>query len=170
MIFFSNKETIGYNNFIELKSIQMKDYWNNLSTEEYNILSKNISDGRLNMSIESKNKRKENITIAFKNSEKRQKFVDSMHYTRNGVDNPASKTYLWFGEIIVKSEFLKICKKENLTEIQIKNLFDTRTDCKILHEEKNKIYGETICPICNAKTNKKPSSFKRWHFDNCKGK
>lgn len=37
------------------------------------------------------------------------------------------------------------------------------------NSKKNRVYDDGVCPHCN-KTGNLTSSFKRWHFENCKMK
>lgn len=149
-------------------SMITSNYWNNITQEEYAKRASAISQGRFNMSDVAKLTRKNNIVESFKHSDARKKYNEKMKLDRIGHSNPAAKNICWRGNIMSKMDFeLNVGK---LTPELIDAILKA-DDCYFLYDiNKVKIYDIVVCPYCNAQSNpnKKPSSFKRWHFENCK--
>lgn len=144
-------------------SSALKEYYINAPRE---IISEKNRKARLNTSEESKAARKEKIQELYK-SGKYDYIFKRYSEERKGIDNPAAKLITWMGIVYTKmkfeSEFGKIDSPD------IKDCFDNRSDCFIMYTDDIE-YSRTECPHCGKFTDKKPSSFKRWHFDNCKKK
>jgi hypothetical protein len=170
--FYANKDTIEYLECTQRQSKNMKNFWANMTEDHYREYCKKISDGRLNMPEDTKKLRAIRVGESFKKSSKRKKFVEDMKIKRLGINNPASKPVKWMGEIMPIMEFTKLCKKNKYSKEFIENAFLLRDDCEYLFDQTPKKYPAVTCPHCGQTSdeNKKPSSFKRWHFDNCKGK
>lgn len=140
----------------------------NLTAEEKDRRSKLISAGRHAMSQEAKEKRAKNITEAFKASEKRKKFNSDMRIKRLGVNNPNARIVTWLGEKFNQRDFKKFVKENNITKEELEYNFLNKPDC--YYPPSKAKHRETVeCPHCLA-IGKNNSTFKRWHFKNCKQK
>ena len=159
------KETWKNKSEEEMKkfSDKMKSVWENSSDEYKKEFSLKVSNGRLNMSEEAKQLRKENFIKSRNNNiEKYLKIWNKFSEERKSINNPAAKLIKYFDKIYTKSEFeSKFGKIEK---------FENDINFKKLYTETNTNYETIICPYCGKTCNKKPSSFKRWHFENCKNK
>ncbi len=146
-----------------------KNYWNNISDEDRQKHSEAISNGRNNMSDDAKKLRGDRVREAFASSEKRKEYTKLLKIERLGIDNPASKKICWHGEILTKMQFEKTVG--DLTDDMIQYIIQ-QDDCYFLYDPYEKVIYESItCPHCGKNSNgNKQSSFKRWHFNNCKHK
>ena len=166
----------GFNNFIEEKG-EKYDNWkeklrastlNYHKTVDKKVVSERNSKARLNTSPESKARRKKKIQDNHKTG-KYQHIWDQFSEDRKGSDNPASKNIMWKGKIYNKLKFEKEIGKIDSNDV-LENI-EKRDDCYFMFDTTKKEYEILVCPHCNKKSNgNKPSSFKRWHFDNCKEK
>jgi hypothetical protein len=169
-----NRMHEGFKNFAKDKdSDRYKNWANNISESvkkalantPFNILSEKNRNARLNTSTESKERRKKKIQEVWA-SGIHDHIFKRYSEERQGLGNPACRKIFWHGTIYPKLEFEKLFGK--LTEKHIQEEFAKQTDCKILFDDIQ--YEIMSCPHCGKTTDKKPSSFKRWHFDNCKHK
>ena len=166
--FFKNKDTIEYKKYIESQSKNMLNYYGNISFE---ILSERNRKQRLNTSPESKQSRINKIREVYATGKHDELFHD-MSIKRKGIGNPAAKIIVWNGVEYPKLEFKKFLKDNNIKECDANYILDNniKTDCYRKYNTIVKQYDIMECPYCNKKanSNNKPSSFKRWHFENCK--
>jgi hypothetical protein len=137
-----------------------------MANTPFEILSERSRNARLGLSPEKKQKRAEKMALAFERG-CYDKNIERMKTERLGVGNPAARITVWFGEKYTAGQFKKLKLKKQYVE----EMFKTRDDCYRDYEEITKVYEILTCPHCNKQTaGKSPSSFKRWHFDNCKEK
>ncbi len=164
LLFFANKNTQEYKNFCELKRKQTTEYMKSISKEE---LSRINSLARLNTSKENAEHRKLKIQQLYKTG-KYNHIYEEMSKTRIGVNNPNATIIVWDNIRFTLQDFKLFCLQNNLTKEYVENRFNEYSSiCYKI--ERSKIKYDTItCPVCNKQTNKKPSSFKRWHFENCR--
>ncbi len=146
-------------------SDMVTSYWENLSEEDKKKHAVATSIGRLSMNEEAKAARREKIKEFWENNpelleERRQK----LSRERKGVDNPNARVVEYKGEKLLKKDFEK--KYGRIEE------FEGAPDFKKLYVETEKTYPVYECPHCGKQSspNKKPSSFLKWHFDNCRYK
>jgi hypothetical protein len=172
--FIEDKDSESYHNWKQKLSESAKLRYNEMSEDDRANRSLLISMGRLNMTEESKNSRRLKITESFSNSGKRKEFNENMKILRLGENNPASKIIVWEGYSYTIGELRKHARKIGISWSQIVRTLDESTNeqCYRLYEQKETNYEVLTCPYCGASTNgkNKPSTFKRWHFDNCKHK
>lgn len=169
--FHENKEDVKYLHWKEKLSAITKQRWANMSEAARKEYGKKVSQGRLSMSQEAKDRRKEKIKEKYEENYKAGKFDELFsRYSkeRMGVKNPGAKIIEWYGELYTKGNFEKLFGK--VDSEKNRKIFLNEIDCNILYEEKQIKYDILECPHCGKKsnTNNLPSSFKRWHFDNCK--
>jgi len=134
----------------------------NLTEEERKIRSQKISNGRLNMSPEAKEIRKEKIIQCYnENPEKYKEHFEKMSKEHKGSGNPMAKRVEYKGKIYSKGEFETQFGKfeEYENDPQFKKLFTEQTE-----------YQTLTCPYCGKTCNGYPNAFLRWHMDNCKHK
>lgn len=90
---------------------------------------------------------------------------------RIGKNNPNAKIVLWFGKEYTLQDFKKFCFENKLSKDYVEEMFSTNNENCVYPQYENKKYDIIICPHCKKESNtNKPSSFKRWHFENCKSK
>lgn len=166
----------GHKNFFDTKGENYNKWKENLSkstiirfaNEPFEIKSKRNSEQRKNLSPEKKLKRKIKIQEIWATG-KHDHLFEKLSEERMGINNPYAKIYVWENVKFTKSQFKKYCIDNNLTKQFLENKFLTDLTC-IEPTVIEKKYPTLQCPHCNKQTNKIPSSFKRWHFDNCKMK
>lgn len=167
---------VGLINFIANKGENYEKWKINLSKSAkirvhntpFAVFSARMSKARLNLSQEKKDQRKEKIRQVYATGKHDEMFL-KMSKDRMGIDNPAAKIYMWMGLKYNSKDFNALKKAENLSNKFLYEMFLTRDDC-IEPEKTIKKYDVLICPHCKHISDKKPSSFKRWHFNNCKQK
>jgi hypothetical protein len=143
--------------------------YENYTDEEKIEIGKKISKSRLNMTPDAKQARKEKIQSLYATG-KYQYLFDKMSEERKGAGNPAAKLIFWYGTVYTKMDFEKQFGKVNSKKIQ-NELLNNSENCKLLYDDSNLIETTITCPYCNKfNTSIKHSSFKRWHFENCKEK
>jgi hypothetical protein len=159
--FFANKESERYKKWKENLSIMLKHRLANIPKE---VLSESIRQRRLSLSPEAKEARKRKIQAVYATG-KHDHLFQKMSEERKGINNPAARKICWMGKIYAKLEFEKLFGK--ITNEKNQRILEERDDCYLLYSDDT--HHETItCPHCGQSTSKKPSAFKRWHFDNCK--
>lgn len=165
--FFNNKDSIEYQNYVEKQRRNTKLICANTPFE---VLSERNRKHRLNMSDEAKEQRADKIREVYKTG-KHDALFKKMSEDRMGVDNPAAKIIVWYDIEYTKSQFYKMLKLENIDKILAENLLNDENmpNCYKKYVDVVKEYPVDTCPYC-GKTNKKTSSFLRWHFENCKNK
>lgn len=168
-LFFKDKESEKYITYCLNQKINSTNYMNNLSLDERKIMSDKISQSRINLSPDKKNQRKLKIQEAYA-SGKHDYLFEKMSVERLGLGNPNAKIVLWFGKEYTLQDFKIFCKKNKLSKEYINEMFLTNREKCVYPQYEDKHYDIIICPHCKKESNKKPSSFKRWHFDNCKFK
>lgn len=133
-----------------------------LTKEERKERSERISNGRLNMSSEAKEIRKEKIIQCYKeNPERYQEHFNKLSKERKGSGNPMAKCVEYKGKIYSKKEFeTQFGKFED---------YENNPDFKKLFVEQTE-YQTLTCPHCGKTCNGYPNAFLRWHMDNCKHK
>lgn len=144
------------------KSEIMKERHASIPFEER---SKTMSERRLALSEEKKQRRAERCRAAYADG-KHDELFHMMSEERKSIGNPAAKIVLWDGKAMTLKDF-----KAELKNLKIPYhdaILDSRYQKKYADTEKQ--YDIIKCPHCGKESNKKPSSFKRWHFDNCKEK
>jgi len=153
-------------------SSSIKLYHSNLTDEGRRLRGAAISKGRYDMTDEAKQQRGIKIGIAFSESKSRADFIDRMKTERVGEKNPAAKVFTWFGTNYPKHKFKTLCKENGYTDEYVDLMFNTRTDCNRYVEPPMVLSPKLMCPHCNKcnDVTKKISTFKRWHFENCKMK
>lgn len=144
-----------------------KRNWANKSEDEIAELGKKISHARLNMSEEAKILRAKRFSENY-NIEKHRLTFAKMGERRKGINNPAAVIVQWRGQVRTLSSVVSsegIPRKEILRILEDPGI----EDCFIIRNTVQKDYEKITCPHCKKSTNgNKPSTFKRWHFDNCK--
>ena len=144
-----------------------KRNWANKSEDEIAEWGKKISHARLNMSEEAKILRAKRFSENY-NIEKHRLTFAKMGERRKGINNPAAVIVQWRGQVRTLSSVVSsegIPRKEILRILEDPGI----EDCFIIRNTVQKDYEKITCPHCKKSTNgNKPSSFKRWHFDNCK--
>lgn len=138
-----------------------------LANTDKKILSERNRKARLNISKESAEHRKKKIQEVYKTG-KHNKLFEQYSTQRKGYNNPAAKKILWFGKIFPKLEFEKTIGKINSNKVSE----EIRAgNCKLLFSNIKKNYQNIVCPYCKKQSNnKKPSTFKKYHLENCKEK
>lgn len=166
--FFKNKETPEYIAYVKNQSEVMKRVFTALPE---GVLSERNRQHRLNISKESAESRKIKIREVYA-SGKHDEYFKRVSNERVGVGNPHAKIIVWYGVQYTKSQFKIFLNENNITYGDACDILDnhSRIDCYRDYEDETKTYPEITCPYCNKKSINKPSSFKRWHFDNCKMK
>ena len=155
---YGNERREQYSNIV-------KNIWSNMSESERKQRSKNISIGRLSMSDEDKQKRAEKIKQFWDNNQPlKEEMKQRLSKERCGINNPYAKLVEYCNVTYTKSEFTKKFGK-------VEKYIDD-PQFKILYTDTHKVYEVLKCPYCGKESSpdKKPSSFKRWHFENCKEK
>ena len=171
--FFSDKESDEYKEYVEFQSQMMKNVWANRTEDEVKEIGQAISIGRLSMSDEDKQVRIEKIQKTYATG-KHDALFEQMSEDRTGVGNPAAKIIVWHGENFTKQDFYKFIKDNGISKEDAEDILknDKYPDCyKTYDDTEKKEYDIITCPHCNVSSNgNKPSSFKRWHFNNCKAR
>jgi hypothetical protein len=162
--FYSDKESEKYK---EWKANVKSAIKHRMANTPFEILSERTRKARLGLSPEKKQKRKEKIQEARRNGSWDSQ-VEAMKIDRIGCGNPSAKITTWMGVDYTLKEF----KKLKLDGSYVEDMIATRDDCYRQYDNtKVKMYESVVCPHCgNSNNGKRPSSFKRWHFDNCKEK
>lgn len=165
-VFFESKGE-KYEKWKDNISSTMKHNFANMGTEEYEKLCERNSLARLNLSDEKKLQRKKKLQ-ALHNTGKFDDIWDKMSKERFGIQNPAAKIVVYKGEKILYSKLLR----DGISKDDIDNLIENGDENTyyLFNVNEKKEYDIIICPHCKKSSTKKPSSFKRWHFDNCKEK
>lgn len=161
--FYANKESDEYKEWLKNVGDATRI---RMANTPFEILSERSRKSRLGLSPEKKQLRAERIGLAFKRGCYDEN-TKRMKTERLGINNPAARITVWFGEKYTASQF----KQLKLKKRYIEEMFLVRDDCYRDYEENLKIYEILTCPHCNKQSSgKSPSGFKRWHFDNCKEK
>lgn len=170
--FFSDKTSPEFISWTEKLSIASSARFSSMSEEELAEHGAKITAGRNAMSEEAKALRASRVSEAFKTSEKRHAFNKRMSVDRVGAGNPSAKIVVWEGKRYTIKELHAYAKQNNIPRSQIYSVLDSgeRSDCYRDYVEKIRTYDVVVCPHCNTSShpNKQPSTFKRWHLDNCK--
>lgn len=146
-------------------SIKMKDVRKNKSDSELKEWNSNIAKGRLAMSVEAKERRKEKILDFWDANEELKQFNNKkMSEERQGIDNPYAKVVEYKGIKYTKMKFEK--------EFGKVDKFANDPYFKKLYSDEIKEYPILTCPYCGKQSDphKSQSAFKRWHFEHCKFK
>jgi hypothetical protein len=167
----------GFRKFIDDKDENYETWKSNISKSllkyhedvDPKIISERNRKARLNTSPESKERRKKKIQANHATG-KYQHIWDKMSEDRKGSGNPAAKNIMWMGVIYNKMNFEKEIGKID-SKLVLENI-EKRDDCYFMFDVNDvKTYECLTCPHClKSSEGKKPSTFKRWHFDNCKEK
>jgi len=168
--FYSNKESEKYKKWYNGVCNAIKSRYENFSDDDWIKYGEKMSNLRKNLSVEKKEQRKKKIQAVYETG-KHDELYKRMSIERFGEGNPNAKIIVWFGERILKGEFDKLCIKNKWSKEYIEYVFENEESCYREYVEVEKEYDDCVCPHCGKSSNgKKPSSFKRWHFDNCKMK
>lgn len=146
-------------------STKMRDVRKNKSDSELKEWNNNIAKGRLAMSPEAKERRKEKILEFWNaNEELKQANNKKMSEERQGFGNPMAKVVEYNGVKYTKVKFEK--------EFGKVEKFENDPNFKKLYVDKHKEYPILTCPHCGKQSdpNKLPAAFRRWHFEHCKFK
>lgn len=164
--FYEDKTTPEYLEHCRKKSMSMKRVMESIP---FSVLSERNTKRRLNLSPEKKELRKQKFRLSYATG-KHQSLFDRYSQERKGVGNPYAKVIVWNGIRYTKSEFQKFCKENNITNQQADSILTSGNQMcyREYDSQSQKQYELLVCPHCNKQSNKKPSSFKRWHFNNCK--
>lgn len=165
--FFLNKETKKYKDYVQKQSENVKKYYRQFTEQE---ISEILRQRRLNLSSEKREIRKKKIQEVY-NTGKHDHLFKRMSNERQGINNPAAKKIVWYGIEFTKSQFKTYIKTQsNLNfDTAMKIINDPENhECYKTYSDEQKEYPKIICPYCLKESINKPSSFKRWHFDNCK--
>lgn len=160
--FHANKHTPAYKDYIEKLKAAKKQQYANVGFE---VLSTRNRSRRLNTPQDVKEARKKKIQEVYATG-KHNHLFERYSIERQGIGNPSAKKILWKGQIYTKLQFEREIGKLEAPDIQHQFLVDET--CGLLFDNAAKIYEPTTCPHCGAQTTNKPSSFKRWHMENCK--
>ena len=164
--FFANRDSERYKEFVELKRRQTAERFASMDEEEITEYGKKVTDGKLSVTPEDREAWKERFKATWEaNKERHLARCQKMSEERIGFDNPNCKRILWHGETYIVKDFNK--KFGHYRSKKNQAMFDTRADCAILFEQ-TKEHLTLTCPHCGASTNKSPTAFLRWHFQNCK--
>lgn len=168
-VFFENRESEKYLKYVESQSFNMKKYCSSIPFE---VLSNRNRTHRLNISQEKKQLRKEKIQQIYKTG-KHDLLYERYSSERIGIDNPNAKITVWYGVEYTKKDFKQFLKNNKMNESYAESILDNNNikNCYRKFDLNSiKKYDIIICPYCNkqSSTTKKPSTFKRWHFENCK--
>lgn len=136
----------------------------------FEVLSERSRKHRLNLSDEKKAARKEKIQAVWATGVHDHIF-EKMSRERQGSNNPAAKLLIWDGVEYTKTAFEIYRINQKLTKRFVEDMFNSNNDnYQKLYSDNTIVYDNITCPHCNKGSEKKPSAFKRWHFDNCKEK
>lgn len=168
LIFFADKQTAAYSEYVKRQSDNMLNYYRTVSVET---VSERNRKQRLNTSEKSKQSRIEKIRKVYESGKHDELFI-KMSKERKGIGNPAAKIIVWENVEYPKLEFEKILAEKNISKEYANYVLDNniKSDCYRKYVTTIKTYEIIKCPHCHKTSNNKPSSFKRWHFENCKYK
>lgn len=154
--------------YSKLKSEFMKQRSANTPFE---VLSERSRQGRLNMSPEKKLERKTKIQAVYSTG-KHDAMFERFSKERQGVNNPAAKIIIWEGVEFTKKDFKQKMKELSIPKAEYEQKLISGEEGFSKPEDTDPIdYDNVECPHCKKQScGKKPSAFKRWHFDNCKEK
>lgn len=150
-------------------SSTMKDYHRDMSVESRLKRGEKISKTKLNRTEKELTNWRQRV-LSTRGKKDYSELWSRYSKERVGEGNPASKVIVWYGDRYTKCEFQKRFGKPDTKRNQ--RIFQERDDCYKDYEDIPKDYGSLTCPHCGSVKPKerKPSGFKRWHFDNCKHK
>lgn len=168
--FFKNKNTKEYKRYVKEQSSKMKMI---MDSTPFTVLSERNRKSRLGLSESKRLLRKQKIQKVYKTG-KHDSLFEKYSEERKGIGNPYAKIIVWENKKYTKSQFNLFLKENSITYEHANQILSDPNilNCYRDYEPENKTYEVITCPHCNkqSKQNKKPSSFKRWHFDNCKEK
>lgn len=158
--FFKNRDSDEFLSWREKLSVAQKE---RISKIPFEILSERNRKHRLSMSDEKKEMRREKFKLA-KERGCYDANIKRMKEERKGTNNPYARVITWMGTEYTFSQF----KSLNIPKREISEKMNVWENC---HDSGSRIQDKpfVVCPHCN-KCGKATSSFKRWHFDNCKNK
>lgn len=130
-----------------------------------------ISKTKLNWSDEKRNEVYSKVSDSLKTSKARKDFEKRMKVERLGKNNPAAVKVIWFDKVFNTHEDFKeyILNESEYSFNKATSMLASDKYPECYKDKPKKTYEKITCPHCN-KTNNATSSFKRWHFDNCKHK
>ena len=142
------------------RSRTMKALWADLDADAKAIKQQKMLEGRLAMDADARQRRKEKIqglhkAGVFDDRNKR------LSIDREGIGNP--NAVLWeFQNRILTTRQLKKEVGGDFNRLCLEGSIARKSDIA------ERVYEQLTCPHCGKQCSGKPSSFKRWHFDNCK--
>lgn len=165
----NDKSSEWYKNYTNILSIAHLKRFENMSDADRSLLSERISNARLNTSEESKASRKKKIQAVYATGKHDANFA-RLSTERLGVGNPMAKIVVYSGVEMSKGDAYKQAVIDGYSKKVFEDmLVNSHEKCYYLHQEAEKVYEVLTCDVCGKSTNKKPSTFMRWHFKNCKG-
>ncbi len=164
--FFDDRESETYKQYIESQSNKLKEYYKNAPFE---VVSEKNRRSRLNSTDESRQRRKQKIRDVYATG-KHDLLYERFSRERIGVNNPAAKITVWYGNRYSLKEFKKYIVDNSLSETYVNKILDDTAiqECYREYDVTKKEYEEIVCPYCNKTCKNNPTGFKRWHFKNCR--
>ena len=165
--FLDDKDSDKYKAWTETLSAAQKKHWSEKSDAERKEFSESVSKGRLAMSEEKKKLRADRFSSSIRKSEKRAAFLERHRNNEfnKGMHSNLAKIVTWKNVRMTVTDFKRLCKEEKIPHAEVEKAFSERSDCFREYKEMQRDVG--VCPHC-MKQNEMSSSFKRWHFDNCR--
>lgn len=165
--FMGNKDSEEYKKWHSSVTESLRNRRENMTEEDRKRISESISNARLNLSQEKKEERAKKIREVYK-SGKHDEMFKRMSEERKGTNNPNAKIIIFSGKSFTKGDFSKYCKDQGITPKDVERMIKNG-EIEYQFDDSDVIYEEVFCPHCKKSSGgKKPSSFKRWHFDKCK--
>ncbi len=162
-------EAMSKPEYREKLSKAARSYWDNISTEELTVRGRNVSIARLNLAPEKKKLRAERVSIALAESASFAAHAERMKTDRLGAGNPGAKAIMWKGQLFQTGKsFDEFIKANGMNRARSWDLVDSGTDPTSYREVPIIKKPECTCPKCGL-TKPDSSSFRRWHFDHCRG-
>lgn len=174
---FDNLTEIEYINYCNKLSTSVTKMWSEMSESERIRRGKAISETKLNATSEQKSERNKKFSTNYEKdetgkykSDKVNSYVERMKIDRKSGGNPAAVAIVYKNiRYDCKRDLLKLLSSDEKRILESLLLDPAVIDCYYIGGKKSRIYDVGICPYCNASGNM-TSSFKRWHFENCKMK
>jgi hypothetical protein len=169
---------LGHKIFLEEGGVKYETWKTKISAAQkarfanipFEVLSEKNRKSRLNISPESAARRKAKIQAVYK-SGKHDHLYARFSKEREGTGNPAAKIIYWFGVPYTKKQFKNLVREQNLDRGYVERMIIENDDCYRDFQASSQDYHIVICPHCGRNSaGRKPSPFKRWHFNNCKEK
>ena len=165
----NDKSSEWYKNYTKNLSIAHLKRFENMSDDDRSLLSERISKARLNTSEESKASRKKKIQAVYATGKHDANFA-RLSTERLGVGNPSAKIVVYSGVEMSKGDAYKQAVIDGYSKKVFEDmLVNSHEKCYYLHQETEKVYEVLTCDVCGKSTDKRPNTFMRWHFKNCKG-